>query len=264
MSQPLYIQSGQGEAVIVPGVGRMIVAVTASPVGGEIGYGPGALWMSYGTGTVYTNTGTAKSASWSPVQVGAASGVPSGSITAFAGSSAPSGWLLCDGSAVSRATYAALFAAIDTTFGAGDGSTTFNLPDARGKNPVGAGSGSLSDTITEALAPPQSLWTVASNTDKWLTGASVVFSASGTAPTGFTSGSTYYVNSDQRHADQAGHQLCASCHWQLAELHLDRLRDVHNHPRANPALARSDGRRGRARAPRHRVAPGHRRRHDFC
>lgn len=48
-------------------------------------------------------------------------------------SSAPTGWLLCDGTAVSRTTYAALFAAISTTYGSGDGSTTFNVPDCRGR-----------------------------------------------------------------------------------------------------------------------------------
>lgn len=58
---------------------------------------------------------------------------PTGVVLPFAGSTAPSGWLLCFGQAVSRATYSALFAAIGTTYGAGDGSTTFNLPDARGR-----------------------------------------------------------------------------------------------------------------------------------
>ena len=48
-------------------------------------------------------------------------------------SSAPTGWLSCDGSAVSRSTYSDLFAAISTTFGTGDGSTTFNVPDLRGE-----------------------------------------------------------------------------------------------------------------------------------
>lgn len=62
---------------------------------------------------------------------------PAGLVTAYGGSSAPSGWLLCDGSAVSRTTYAALFAIIGTVFGAGDGSTTFNLPNLKGKVPVG-------------------------------------------------------------------------------------------------------------------------------
>ena len=49
-----------------------------------------------------------------------------------------SGWLLCDGSAISRTVYAALFAAVGTAYGAGDGSTTFNLPNLRGKVPQGA------------------------------------------------------------------------------------------------------------------------------
>lgn len=63
--------------------------------------------------------------------------LPSGILVPYAGSSAPSGWLLCDGSAVSRTTYAALFAAISTTYGVGDGSTTFNVPDLRGRIPAG-------------------------------------------------------------------------------------------------------------------------------
>lgn len=59
-------------------------------------------------------------------------GVPSGSLMPYAGTSAPSGWLFSYGQAVSRTTYADLFTAISTTYGAGDGSTTFNLPDLRG------------------------------------------------------------------------------------------------------------------------------------
>ena len=54
---------------------------------------------------------------------------PTGAVMAFAGSSAPEGWLVCDGSAVSRTTYADLFAVIGTTYGSGDGNTTFNLPE---------------------------------------------------------------------------------------------------------------------------------------
>jgi microcystin-dependent protein len=65
------------------------------------------------------------------------SGVPTGSVEIYAGGSAPSGWLLCDGSAVSRATYADLFATISTIYGAGDGSTTFNLPDMRDRMVIG-------------------------------------------------------------------------------------------------------------------------------
>jgi microcystin-dependent protein len=71
----------------------------------------------------------------------ASPGVPTGSLMPYAGSSAPTGYLLCDASAVSRTTYATLFGVIGTTYGAGDGSTTFNLPDLRGRLPMGAGTG---------------------------------------------------------------------------------------------------------------------------
>jgi microcystin-dependent protein len=78
------------------------------------------------------------------VAPGSASGggsIPAGTIAYFGVSSAPTGWLLCDGSAVSRSTYADLFAEIGETFGAGDGATTFNVPDLRGRAPVGTGTG---------------------------------------------------------------------------------------------------------------------------
>jgi microcystin-dependent protein len=62
---------------------------------------------------------------------------PLGIVVPFAGSSAPTYWLLCYGQAVSRTTYADLFAVIGTTYGSGDGSTTFNLPDLRGRVAAG-------------------------------------------------------------------------------------------------------------------------------
>lgn len=62
---------------------------------------------------------------------------PSGVINMWATSSAPTGWLLCDGTAVSRTVYASLFAVLGTTYGVGDGSTTFNLPNFKGRVPVG-------------------------------------------------------------------------------------------------------------------------------
>lgn len=74
---------------------------------------------------------------------------PTGSVTAFAGSSAPTGWLLCDGSAVSRTTYSTLFSTIGTTYGSGDGSTTFNIPNLKGRMPVGLDS---TQTEFDALA----------------------------------------------------------------------------------------------------------------
>lgn len=67
--------------------------------------------------------------------------VPAGMVMHFAGADAPSGWLVCDGSAVARADYADLFSAIGTVYGAGDGSTTFNLPDLRGEFLRGLDSG---------------------------------------------------------------------------------------------------------------------------
>lgn len=74
----------------------------------------------------------------------------SGAIMPFGGTSIPDGFLLCDGSAVSRSDYADLFAVIGVTFGPGDGSTTFNLPDLRGRVAVGHDSGqSEFDTLGE-------------------------------------------------------------------------------------------------------------------
>jgi len=73
--------------------------------------------------------------------------VPVGSVMPFAGATAPTGWLLCDGSAVSRTTYAQLFQVIGTTYGAGDGATTFNLPDMRGRVPVARGTNSAINAL---------------------------------------------------------------------------------------------------------------------
>lgn len=63
---------------------------------------------------------------------------PTGAVQFFAQATAPAGWLVCDGRAVSRATYASLFAAIGETYGAGNGSSTFNLPNLIGRFPEGA------------------------------------------------------------------------------------------------------------------------------
>lgn len=74
---------------------------------------------------------------------------PVGSMMMYAGSSAPTGWLLCDGTAISRTTYSDLFSAISTTYGTGDGSSTFNTPNMGGKGPMGYLS---SNTAFDALA----------------------------------------------------------------------------------------------------------------
>jgi hypothetical protein len=79
-----------------------------------------------------SKTGTGASGTWNISITGTAAGSP-GQVSTFAMSSAPTGWLKANGAAVSRTTYVDLFTAIGTTFGVGDGSTTFNLPDLRGR-----------------------------------------------------------------------------------------------------------------------------------
>lgn len=74
---------------------------------------------------------------------------PTGMVSPYAGFTAPTSWLLCDGSAVSRTTYAALFAITSTTYGAGNGTTTFNLPDLRGRVPVGKSADTEFDVLGE-------------------------------------------------------------------------------------------------------------------
>jgi microcystin-dependent protein len=83
--------------------------------------------------TASAGTNTTQIATTEFVQVAS----PTGAVIAFAGSSAPTNWLLCYGQAVSRTTYAALFAVVSTTYGVGDGTTTFNLPDLRGRTVAG-------------------------------------------------------------------------------------------------------------------------------
>jgi microcystin-dependent protein len=76
--------------------------------------------------------------------------VLTGEVRMYGSSVAPTGWLNCDGSAISRTTYASLFAVLGTQYGVGDGLTTFNLPDIRSRAPIGlnaAGGGGLSARI---------------------------------------------------------------------------------------------------------------------
>lgn len=117
--------AGDGFNVSVRNSGTGVI--TIDPNLTETIDGSTTLAVNAGESVLIYCTGTA----W--VTIGKSSGVPSGSITGYGGTSAPSGWLLCDGSAISRTTYASLFSAIGTTFGVGDGSSTFNIPDARGR-----------------------------------------------------------------------------------------------------------------------------------
>jgi microcystin-dependent protein len=82
------------------------------------------------------------------------SGVPAGTVTAFAGPAVPAGWLKCDGTAVSRTTYAGLYQVIGTVHGSGDGATTFNLPDYRGMFLRGVDEGSKRDPDAATRTAP--------------------------------------------------------------------------------------------------------------
>ncbi len=111
--------------------GSLVTNITAANITGQVATAqiadgavtPGKLAACASGETLHYN-GTA----W--VCVG---GLPVGSMVDFAGTTVPAGWLMCDGAAVSRTTYSNLFAAIGTAYGAGNGSTTFNVPDYRGR-----------------------------------------------------------------------------------------------------------------------------------
>jgi len=77
--------------------------------------------------------------------------IPAGFIGMWGAATAPSGWYLCQGGAISRTTYSALFAAIGTTYGTGDGSTTFNVPDFRDRAPYGASTYTLGSKTTNEI-----------------------------------------------------------------------------------------------------------------
>ena len=97
--------------------------------------------------------------------------IPTGTIVAYGGATAPAGWLLCDATAVSRTTYARLFAVIGTAFGVGDGTTTFNVPDVRDRFPLGKGSNNATLGVTGTAAAASGVIT-SSNITGILTGAS--------------------------------------------------------------------------------------------
>lgn len=123
-------------------------SVPSSPVAGDI-------WVRTTDMVMFTYYNDGSSSQWTEIRksddtnLGArvttieATYAPAGVIHQYAGSSVPTGWLLCDGTAVSRTNYLSLFNALGTSYGVGDGSTTFNLPDLRGRIPVGKNSGTF-------------------------------------------------------------------------------------------------------------------------
>lgn len=145
---------------VVPSTGTVFPRATGIP---ELLHGDGSPeGMVYaGQGSLYLrrdNTGGAQlyqkttgihvNTGWIAM-AGAVVTTPTGAMHMYGGATAPTGWLLCDGSAVARSTYADLFGVIGTLYGSGDGSSTFNVPDLRGRVPVGyAASGGHTDVST--------------------------------------------------------------------------------------------------------------------
>jgi microcystin-dependent protein len=134
--------------IVVAGAGSSVVVSDTAPSSP----GVGDIWYESDTGKMFVYydsfwveaSGTGSIGSVGPTgptgstgSAGATTTSPTGSVIAFAGSSAPTDWLLCYGQAVSRTTYASLFAIVSTTYGVGDGTTTFNLPDLRGRTVAG-------------------------------------------------------------------------------------------------------------------------------
>ncbi len=120
--------------------------------------------------------------------------MPAGVIMDYGGSSVPTGWLECDGSAVSRTTYAGLFTAIATTWGTGDGSTTFNIPDFRGRARIAKGTGTVAESVAAAsVNTGTETWTVTNNNSKWITGQAVVLTTTTTLPAPLALATTYYL-----------------------------------------------------------------------
>jgi microcystin-dependent protein len=120
---------------VTPNTTVQKVAVRANSTGGDIGT---RRRINFVAGsdisiTVVDNPGDDELV----VTINTTTVIPPGVTFPFSGSTIPTGYLLCDGSAVSRVTYAALFAAVGILHGAGNGTTTFNLPDYRGRSPVG-------------------------------------------------------------------------------------------------------------------------------
>lgn len=119
-----------GTANFTGNVGATNLNITAASITGNLNVGGTLTATTLPVGTA--NTAVATTAFAQAI-------VPTGGLMMWAGTSAPSGWLLCNGTAVSRTSFAALFAVIGTTFGVGDNSTTFNLPNYNNRAPVGAG-----------------------------------------------------------------------------------------------------------------------------
>lgn len=146
----------------------------------------------YGTSGVLpvgTPTANEHAATKQYVDTAAAGGGIVGFMGLWPAATAPTGWLLCQGQAISRTTYSALFTAIGTVWGVGDGSTTFNLPDMRESAPVGVGTYAAVTGTTHGTITAHDSFTLAQSKDDQIQGH---FHSISTAGTGLGSGTYTY------------------------------------------------------------------------
>lgn len=121
--------------------------------------------------------------------------IVTGLILPYTAATAPTGFLLCDGTAVSRTTYAALFAVTSTNFGVGDGATTFNVPDMRSRFIMGAGTAGTKvfTFVSRASNVITASGMASTTTNENQTGQAVTYATSGTEITGLTNNTVYYI-----------------------------------------------------------------------
>lgn len=122
--------------------------------------------------------------------------VPTGAILPYGAATAPSNFLLCDGSAVSRATYSTLFGIIGTSYGVGDGSTTFNVPNLKDRFPLGYSASAPTKVLTFASRSSNTITVTGSDNhahNEIQTGQAVLYHTSSSVITGLSNDTTYYV-----------------------------------------------------------------------
>jgi microcystin-dependent protein len=134
VGEPYALYRSDGASFLKVGGGGSITVSDTAPAGVA-----GNLWYASNTGKtyIYYDSFWVEVGNTGAVDITADTIIPAGMIMPTAGSVEPSGWLYCYGQNLSRTTYARLFTAVGTTYGAGDGSTTFGMPDLRGRTIAG-------------------------------------------------------------------------------------------------------------------------------
>jgi len=151
VGEPYALYRSDGTAFKKVGGGGSITVSDTAPTGVA-----GNLWYASNTGKtyIYYDSFWVEVGNTGAVDITADTIIPAGMIMPTAGSVEPSGWLYCYGQNLSRTTYARLFTAVGTTYGAGDGSTTFGMPDLRGRTIAGRDNmgGTTASRLTAGLS----------------------------------------------------------------------------------------------------------------